>query len=66
MTKVTKAQQVGFFLCEKCSSVHIGMWRNGEMFAEAIPDDIIAVAMALNETIIASAARKSLGTNTEH
>lgn len=39
MKRVKKAEQLQIFLCEHCASVHIGLWRGGQMFAEAIPDD---------------------------
>lgn len=52
--KVKKAEGLCFFLCENCAAVHIGFWRGGKMFAEAIPDDIDGVAVALNKAIAES------------
>jgi hypothetical protein len=54
----TMAHSIDFFLCEDCAAVHIGMWRNGRMFAEAIPLDIEAVAAALAKAIADSRTRK--------
>lgn len=46
------AQQLKIYLCEHCAAVHIGFFRNGEMFAEAIPNDADEV---LHEMMIAVA-----------
>lgn len=60
------AQSINFFLCEHCSAVHIGMWRNGRMFAEAIPDDPDSVAAALIEAIAESRLRKDVTQERRH
>jgi len=52
------AQSISFFLCEHCHSVHIGLWRNGKMYAEAIPTDIDGVAADLAATIEESRRRQ--------
>jgi hypothetical protein len=54
-----KAQAIGFFLCPDCNSVHIGFWRNGVMFAEAIPGDIDAVNAEFQKAIADSKAAQS-------
>lgn len=56
--KSQMAQSISIFLCEHCASVHISFERNGRMYAEAIPDDIEALAAELNKTITESRARK--------
>lgn len=56
--KPKMAQSIGVFLCEQCASVHIGFWRNGKMYAEAIPDNIEAVAAELNAAIEESRRRQ--------
>lgn len=58
--KTKMAQSISFFLCEHCASVHIGLWRNGKMFAEAIPTDIDGVAADLN-TVIEESHRRQRG-----
>ncbi|MEO3386052.1 hypothetical protein [Mesorhizobium sp. CAU 1741] len=52
--KVKMAESINVFLCDHCAAVHIGMWRNGKMFAEAIPNDAEAVARDLLRTIAES------------
>lgn len=37
--KKKMAQAISVYLCEHCASIHIGMYRGGELFAEAIPDN---------------------------
>ena len=64
--KPKMAQSINFFLCEHCASVHIGFWRNGRMFAEAIPDDIEGVAAALTETIAESRRLRSPAPASKH
>ncbi|RUV17885.1 MULTISPECIES: hypothetical protein [unclassified Mesorhizobium] len=61
--KVKRAETIAFFLCDECSAVHIGLWRNGQMFAEAIPLDPDAVVADLQATIAESKARQGI-TNT--
>ena len=56
--KPKKAQSIQFFLCDTCAAVHIGLWRNGQMFAEAIPADIDAVATELQAAIDDSRRRR--------
>jgi len=58
--KVKRAETMAFFLCDNCSAVHIGMWRNGQMFAEAIPYDPDAVLADLQTTIAESKARQGI------
>lgn len=58
--KVKRAETMAFFLCEDCASVHIGLWRNGQMFAEAIPYDAEAVLSDLQATIAESKARQGV------
>lgn len=58
--KTKRAETLSFFLCENCSAVHIGMWRNGQMFAEAIPYDADAVLADLQATIAESRARQGI------
>lgn len=35
--KVTLAQRIGVANCECCGGVHVELWRNGRVFAVAIP-----------------------------
>lgn len=58
--KVKMVQSMSFFLCENCSAVHIGLWRNGQMFAEAIPMDPDAVVAELQAAIAESKARQGI------
>lgn len=37
--KVKMAQQMQFYLCGDCSAVHVAFYRNGKIFAEAIPNN---------------------------
>lgn len=55
--KVTMAQQIRIYLCEHCSSVHIGFFRNGELFAEAIPNDAELVLDEMVAAVIVSRER---------
>lgn len=59
--KSKMAHMMAVFLCDHCSAVHVGMWRNGEMFAEAIPMDPDAFAADLLATIAESKARSAGG-----
>lgn len=54
--KVKMAQSINVFMCEHCAAVHIGLYRNGKMFAEAIPLDASAFAKDLAEAIAESEA----------
>ncbi|MGS1095828.1 hypothetical protein ACVCNR_14720 [Aquamicrobium terrae] len=56
--KPKMAQRISFYLCDHCAAVHIAFWRNGKIFAEAIPDDITAVAQDLDNTIVESIDRR--------
>lgn len=64
--KPKMAQSIGFFLCPDCASVHIGFWRDGKMFAEAIPNDITAVAEDLDRTILESIERRMSVSSATH
>lgn len=66
MRKVKMAQRLSFYLCEHCASVHIAFWRNGEIFAEAIPDDIAAVAEDLDRAIVESVERQMGASPAKH
>lgn len=57
---IKKAQVIQVFLCEQCAAVHIGFWRDGRMFAEAIPSDIAAFAADLKEKMDESTRRQRL------
>ncbi|TDR34707.1 hypothetical protein [Aquamicrobium defluvii] len=56
--KPKMAQQISFYLCDHCAAVHIAFHRNGKIFAEAIPDDIAAVAEDLDRAIVESVERR--------
>ena len=56
--KPKMAQQISFYLCDHCAAVHIAFWRNGKVYAEAIPDDIGAVAEDLDKAIVESVERR--------
>jgi len=60
---VKMVESISIFLCENCSSVHIGLWRHGRMFAEAIPVDIDTLVDELNAAVAESKARQGI-TNT--
>lgn len=65
--KIRMAEQITVFLCEHCDAVHIAMWRNGKIFAQAIPMDAAAVAGDLNAAIAESLARQAgLPTGRKH
>lgn len=49
MSKVQKAHGISVFNCEHCSSVHIGLWRNGKMIAEAIPASVETAELFRND-----------------
>lgn len=53
-----RAQEISIFLCENCSAVHIGLFRNGKMFAEAIPDNAGAVLNELRLKVVESQMRR--------
>jgi hypothetical protein len=57
--KVIRAEKIEVFLCDQCAAVHIGLWRDGTMFAEAIPFDPKTFAGALAEAIAESEARQA-------
>ncbi|MHB2265005.1 hypothetical protein [Aliihoeflea sp. PC F10.4] len=57
--KIKMAHGINVFMCDKCAAVHIGLWRNGKMFAEAIPFDPKVFAQDLNEAIAESEALQS-------
>lgn len=58
------AQKISIFLCEHCAAVHIGMWRDGKMFAEAIPADIATLSLELQAAIVESNQRRGKSTDT--
>ncbi|MGX9145875.1 hypothetical protein [Mesorhizobium sp. 128a] len=58
--KVKMAQSIAIYLCENCASVHIGFYRNGQLFAEAIPNDIETLASELAAQIAESKARQGI------
>lgn len=49
--KPKMADSINIFMCKHCSAVHIGMWRNGKMFAEAIPMQPDALVTDLVEAV---------------
>lgn len=57
--KIKMAHSINVFLCDTCSAVHIGMWRNGKLFAEAIPFDPKTFASDFNEAIAESEAMQA-------
>ncbi|TGT72959.1 hypothetical protein EN802_13870 [bacterium M00.F.Ca.ET.159.01.1.1] len=61
--KAKMAQSIAIYLCENCASVYIGFYRNGQLFAEAIPNDIDTLAQELAAQIAESKARQGI-TNT--
>lgn len=63
--KVKMAQNIEIYLCEHCASVHIGLFREGKLFAEAIPIDATEVLNDLKEAIAESSLRQS-GTSIKH
>lgn len=64
--KPKMAQHISFYLCEHCASVHIAFHRNGKIFAEAIPDDIAAVAEDLDRAIVESVERRMGASHAKH
>jgi hypothetical protein len=61
--KVKMAQTIQVYLCDECASVHIGMFRGGKLFAEAIPFDPKAFAADLQTAIAKSEALLSGATH---
>lgn len=59
--KVKMAETLQFYLCDHCAAVHIGLFRNGKLFAEAIPIDADAVLQDLQATIAESRQRQGKG-----
>lgn len=57
--KIKMADRIQVFLCDEYSAVHIGMFRKGKLFAEAIPFDVKAFAHDLNEAIAESEAHQA-------
>jgi hypothetical protein len=55
---VKRAEQIEIFLCDHCAAVHIGLFCDGEMFAEAIPTDPIPLLENLAEMIDESDRRQ--------
>jgi hypothetical protein len=62
--KPRMAQTLQIYLCEHCAAVHIGMFRNGKLFAEAIPNDPDSVLRDLQEAIAESRARQGASDTT--
>jgi hypothetical protein len=42
MSKLTMAQRISVANCECCGGVHVELWRNGKLFAVAIPASVEA------------------------
>lgn len=61
--KVKMAQTIQVYLCDECASVHIGMFRGGKLFAEAIPFDPKAFAADLQIAIAESDALQAGATH---
>ena len=49
MSKILMAHRISVFNCEFCSSVHIALWRNGKMIAEAIPASVVTAELFRND-----------------
>lgn len=64
--KVKMAEHIEIYLCEHCAAVHIGMFRNGKLFAEAIPIDAESVLENLKTTIAESERRQSAMSTHKH
>jgi len=56
---VKRAEEISIFLCEHCASVHIGLFRNGKLFAEAIPNEPEEILDEMRLAIVASKVRKA-------
>jgi len=64
--KPKMAQIISAYVCEHCSSVHIGLFRNGRLFAEAIPHDPQAFAADLAKAIAESREVDSAPASRKH
>jgi glutaredoxin len=60
------AHTIQAFTCPHCAAVHIGMFRNGKMFAEAIPVEIEGFAKSLAEKIAESRERQAAPSPASH
>lgn len=58
MTKVKMAQHMEIYLCEHCAAVHIGFFRDGKLFAEAIPNYPELMLVELQQAIAESQRRQ--------
>ncbi|MDB5522810.1 MAG: hypothetical protein JWM58_573 [Rhizobium sp.] len=63
--KVKMAEQIEFYLCDHCAAVHIGFYRQGKLFAEAIPDDPGLMLKEMTDAITKSKQRQS-GAGSKH
>jgi hypothetical protein len=61
MITVKRAHHIEIYLCEHCASVHIGLFRDGELFAEAIPNEPALVLDDLTKAVAKSAQRQGTG-----
>lgn len=64
--KVKMAQEIRFYLCDECASVHIGLFRNGQLYAEAIPVNPDMVLEDLRLTIAESRLRNAPTSGSAH
>jgi hypothetical protein len=62
MSKAKMAHSISVSNCECCGQVHVELWRNGQMFAVAIPNDAAtAERLAFDIQNAAAEARKHGG-----
>lgn len=54
MSKVKMAQRISVSNCECCGGVHVELWRDGKIFAVAIPSTLetaVSLAADLNNAV---------------
>lgn len=56
---IKRAEEIRIFLCEHCASVHIGLFRGGKLFAEAIPNDPEEVLGEMRLAVVESKVRQA-------
>lgn len=61
MSRIKFADQIEVSLCDDCAAVNIELWRDGRVFAVAVPVDPSEFARDLAEAIALSTARQGGG-----
>ncbi len=64
--KIKMAEHIEIYLCDHCASVHIGLYRNGQLFAEAIPNHAEIVLEELTAAVAESQKRQRAAAGKGH